>query len=103
MCEHAPNREAAMVITHRDATGKPTVWCDPCIAPIVRALNDGGLPTIASCCGHHGGVGRITLADGRELFLVPDFEAASAAHDLLLTRPLPPADPAPARVPSEEG
>lgn len=84
MCDHSPNREAAMVVTHRKADGTPRVWCDPCIAPIIRALNDGGLPTAASCCGHGNRVGRISLADGRELFLVPDFEAATTAHDLLV-------------------
>lgn len=43
------------------------VWCDPCIAPLVKALNDGGLPTVASCCGHGKRSGSIVLADGCEL------------------------------------
>jgi hypothetical protein len=32
--------------------GRDGVWCDPCLVPLVKALNDGGLRTLASCCGH---------------------------------------------------
>lgn len=78
MCDHAPNREAAMVVVERDTSGKPTVWCDPCIAPIVRALNTGDLRTRASCCGHGSQPGNVALADGRELVILPDSAAARA-------------------------
>ncbi len=81
MCDYSPNREAAMIVTHRKPDGTPSVWCDPCLAPLVRALNDGGLPTVASCCGHGRRPGKIALADGRELFLLPDFAAARALDD----------------------
>lgn len=64
-CTTSPSREAAMVVV------KPGVWCDPCIASIVAALNYGGHPTVASCCGHGSQPGRITLADGRTLTLTP--------------------------------
>lgn len=40
---------------------------DACIAPIVRALNAGGITTTQSCCGHGAGPGEIVLADGRVL------------------------------------
>lgn len=40
---------------------------DFCIAPIVAALNAGGVKTVASCCGHLEREGRIDLADGRVL------------------------------------
>lgn len=40
---------------------------DSCIAPIVRALQDGGIDMLGSCCGHGKGHGSILLADGREL------------------------------------
>lgn len=63
MCEHG-NREAAMV------TLMPGVWCDPCISPLVKALNDDGLPTVSSCCGHDHSPGRIALADGRTLLIL---------------------------------
>lgn len=53
MCDHHP-RETAMVTLQRNWYGRPAVWCDPCIAPIVQAFNDAGLATAASCCGHNG-------------------------------------------------
>lgn len=34
---------------------------DSCIAPIVRALNDAGVITVASCCGHGKRPGNIAL------------------------------------------
>lgn len=40
---------------------------DACIAPIVKALNEGGVKTVSCCCGHGEGPGSIVLADGREL------------------------------------
>ena len=38
---------------------------DPCIAPLVQALNDGGFQTVASCCGHGRRPGNIVLEDDR--------------------------------------
>lgn len=72
-CFTAPNREAAMIVV---ADG---VWCDPCIAPLVKALNDGGVPTVASCCGHKRtthSFGNICLTDGRVLTIHPNLDAA---------------------------
>ena len=43
------------------------VQVDACIAPIVAALNDIGMPTVASCCGHGIRTGRIVLRSGVEL------------------------------------
>jgi hypothetical protein len=77
MCDHAPNREAAMVRIAEDEKGKPTVWCDPCIAPLVKALNDAGMRTRASCCGHGTHPTSVALADGRWVFVV-DAEQADA-------------------------
>lgn len=48
----APSREAQMVVIERGPDGTPTVWCDPEIADLVRALNAGGIRTVASCSGH---------------------------------------------------
>lgn len=47
---------------------------DRCIAPIVQALNDGEVPTVACCCGHNNRPGNIMLADGRELVIAQSFE-----------------------------
>lgn len=40
---------------------------DYCIAPLVAALNAGGVATTQSCCGHRQSHGRVLLRDGREL------------------------------------
>lgn len=42
---------------------------DPCIADLVCALNRAGLHTVASCCGHGKIPGRISLRDGREIWV----------------------------------
>lgn len=72
--QHVPNcgedREAKMV------TVAPGVFCDPCIAPLVKALNEAGIETVASCCGHTHRPGVISLRDGRELIIAADYEEA---------------------------
>ena len=54
-------------------TGEPR-WAlkkvDACIAPIIAALNDAGIYTASSCCGHGKGNGEILLHDGRRLVVV---------------------------------
>lgn len=60
-------------------TVAPGVWCDPCIAPLVKALNEGGIPTVASCCGHGTHLGSIALEDGRWLTILPDRDAFDRA------------------------
>jgi len=40
---------------------------DSCIAPIVKALQEGGIDMRSSCCGHEKRDGEISLADGRTL------------------------------------
>ena len=42
---------------------------DRCIAPIVKALQEGGIDMRASCCGHGKTDGRIDLQDGRILII----------------------------------
>lgn len=42
---------------------------DWCIHQIVAALNAGGVPTVACCCGHGEHDGRIDLEDGRVLLI----------------------------------
>lgn len=45
---------------------------DRCIAPIVRALNDGGIATTGCCCGHGETTGHISLANGKILGIFPN-------------------------------
>lgn len=70
------SREARMVVVERDDRGTPTIWCDPCIETLVRALNTHGLVTKASCCGHGQHRGWVILADGRVLTISPDLDDA---------------------------
>ena len=60
---------------------------DDCLVPIVTALNNGGVPTVACCCGHGNRWGNVILADGRELIMAPDFESARA-FDKVHGRPI---------------
>lgn len=72
--QHMPgcgeDRESKMVSVSEGA------FCDPCIAPLVAALNTAGIETVASCCGHGHRPGVIALRDGRELFIAKDFDEA---------------------------
>jgi hypothetical protein len=47
---------------------------DSCIAPIVQALNDAGIYTAQSCCGHGKGNGEILLHDGRIITILQKLE-----------------------------
>lgn len=49
---------------------------DASIAPIVKALNRAGFPTVASCSGHTHRPANIALQDGRELIIARDFAEA---------------------------
>lgn len=61
---------------------------DPCIAPIVKALNDGAVPTVATCCGHGSEMGNIWLDDGRVLALFSDWFTYYAVYNLAVERGL---------------
>ena len=56
------------------ATGKPR-WkvkpIDSCIADVVSALQEAGIETRASCCGHGEDFGGVILQDGRILSICP--------------------------------
>jgi len=49
---------------------------DACIADLVRALNEQGMETVASCCGHGRMPGVISLADGREIIIARNYGEA---------------------------
>lgn len=46
------------------------VKIDRCIAPIVKALQEGGIDMRGSCCGHGKFPGTVHLQDGRLLLIV---------------------------------
>lgn len=49
---------------------------DACIASLVQCLNDAGIYTANSCCGHGKAPGWIVLHDGRQLLIVESYEEA---------------------------
>jgi len=70
-------------LSHTSAAYKKRVGIDACIAPLVKALNDGGVETWASCCGHGLEPGQIMLADGRVLLVCGDaLTAKCVGNDL---------------------
>jgi hypothetical protein len=84
MCAWGTSVELTVMIpadlSHTGAARPKLVGIDACIAPIVKALNDAGIATVASCCGHGKGPGSIALADGRELIIAADFETGQAVN-----------------------
>lgn len=61
-------------LSHTGAERQDVKDIDSCIVDIVRALNDAGIITVASCCGHGKRPGNIALLDGREIIIAPDYE-----------------------------
>lgn len=73
MCENR-NIEKVLVKIPADlsCTGEEEwreMGIDKCIAPLVRALQEGGIDMRGSCCGHGGMLGDINLQDGRILLI----------------------------------
>jgi len=85
MCEWGTSEQVEVFIpADLSRTGKARKDFKPvdaCIAPLVRSLQDIG--TRASCCGHGRIPGIITLGDGRELFILPDYEAGRRLNNML--------------------
>jgi len=71
-----------MVVLARNEVGLATIWCDPCIAPVVEMLNGAGLPTVWSCCGHGRRPARIGLRDGRQVVVFADADEANRIDGL---------------------
>ena len=53
-------------------SGRTEIPVDACIADLVQAINDAGIETVTSCCGHGKGSGEIILRDGRRLEILPE-------------------------------
>jgi len=75
MCQWGTYEEVLVkILPAYSCTGKEH-WkmakIDACIAPIVRALQEGGIDMVGSCCGHYEREGYIELADGRCLVILP--------------------------------
>lgn len=77
------DREQKMVVVERDENGKPTVWCDPCLADWVKMLNENGIKTVASCCGHGRVPPTIMTQEHGDVMLLGHFWATEKAHHLV--------------------
>lgn len=51
------------------STKRGNICADRCISDIICALNNSGINTVASCCGHGKLLPSIVLRDGRELLI----------------------------------
>jgi len=76
VCEHDKKRTVWVKIpADLSATGFDRFkWemIDECIAPIIQALQQGGVDMRGSCCGHGDTYGYIALQDGRQLLIFDD-------------------------------
>ncbi len=73
MCEWNDNVEVNVKIPADLSHTCKEYWkmmnIDKCIAPIVKALQEGGIDMRFSCCGHRMEEGEIILQDGRVLII----------------------------------
>jgi len=73
MCKWGIYEEVKVTIpadlSHTEKEFIKDVKIDKCIAPIIRALEQGGIKMRGSCCGHGKYDGNIHLQDGRILII----------------------------------
>lgn len=71
MCKYGDTVKVCVKIpadlSHSGKSYWKAVEIDKCIAPIVKALQEGGIDMRATCCGHNKVIGKILLQDGRIL------------------------------------
>lgn len=74
MCKEGEHEEIMVKIPADLSSTEREKWrfmkIDKCIAPIVRALQEGGIDMRGSCCGHGKTVGDIHLQGGRTLIIL---------------------------------
>ena len=60
------------------------IGIDKCIADIVKALHQGGVPTASHCCGHYKEHGHVVLRDGRCLIVIePESQTGDMAKEIV--------------------
>jgi len=78
MCEFGNNEFVSVKVVADLSHTNKEYWImkkiDSCIAPIVRALQEGGIDMRGSCCGHGKGDGEIVLQDGSVLIIKSDLK-----------------------------
>lgn len=84
MCKwHGGSYEGNLPVKlHSTAEGENKICSvDPCIQPLVQAINDAGIRTLNSCCGHGVRPTSIVLEDGRYLMILSQED-----HDIISNR-----------------
>lgn len=80
MCVWGTTLDVRVLIPADLAAERTPTWkmkpIDACLAPLVRALSEGGVTMRSSCCGHGRGPGEILLDDGRRLTVATTKEGA---------------------------
>lgn len=73
MCQHGDTVTLRVKVVAGLAAEGVDTWkekpVDRCLAPVVEALQAGGVDMLGSCCGHGHSPGEILLADGRSLIV----------------------------------
>ena len=64
--------------------GRTRIKVDACIAPLVQMLNDYGIETIASCCGHGQVKESSIIVDAKNISLRPLDDGSYRAHLVFL-------------------
>ena len=76
MCENGMHIDMIVPVDKRDShTGRARLAIksiDFCITSLVSALNEYGIKTRSSCCGHGKRRGTILLQDGRTLIIAKE-------------------------------
>jgi hypothetical protein len=70
MCKRGDTIEMRLPVVGEIRYGVAEI--DKCIAPIIKALNDGGVITRGCCCGHGEVMGYIHLDSGKYLGVFPN-------------------------------
>lgn len=70
MCKHGKTVEMELPVVGEIRHGIADI--DLCIAPIIKALNNGGVITKGCCCGHGEIMGYIHLTNGKYLGVFPN-------------------------------
>jgi hypothetical protein len=83
-CERTPEFVYVTIPSDLSCTGEKK-WklaqIDACIAPLVEALQRGGIEMRGSCCGHGRQPGEIHLQDGRMLLVFETADQGWAVRD----------------------
>jgi hypothetical protein len=85
MCEHGDTVPVEVKVVAGVSHSGRDEWkvkpIDRCLSDLVRALQDGGIDMLGSCCGHGERQAQIVLADGRRLFVCRDAAADSTEEE----------------------